>query len=42
VRQEDIEALQPQAISIMPEKQLNDLSDLEIASLLRFLSEQKP
>ncbi len=42
ISQDDIEVLQPQAISIMPEKQLNDLSNLEIASLLQFLSEQKP
>ena len=37
----DIEELQPQAISLMPEKQLNDLSDADIASLLEFLSQQK-
>ena len=37
----DIEELQPQAISLMPEKQLNDLSDADIADLLEFLSQQK-
>jgi len=37
----DIEELQPQAISLMPEKQLNDLSDADIAGLLEFLSQQK-
>lgn len=37
----DVEELQPQAISLMPEKQLNDLSDADIASLLEFLSQQK-
>ncbi|MBC7965787.1 MAG: c-type cytochrome [Fuerstia sp.] len=38
---DDVEELQPQAISLMPEKQLNDLSDADIASLLEFLSQQK-
>ena len=37
----DVEEIQPQAISLMPEKQLNDLSDADIASLLEFLSQQK-
>ena len=40
----DVEELQPQTISLMPEmpeKQLNDLSDADIASLLEFLSQQK-
>ncbi|MEJ7590832.1 MAG: PQQ-dependent sugar dehydrogenase [Planctomycetaceae bacterium] len=37
----DVEELQPQAISLMPEKQLNDLSDADIAGLLEFLSQQK-
>jgi putative heme-binding domain-containing protein len=37
----DIEEIQPQAISLMPEKQLNDLSDADIAGLLEFLSQQK-
>ena len=37
----DIEELQPQAISLMPEKQLNHLSDADIASLLEFLRQQK-
>ena len=37
----DMEELQPQAISLMPEKQLNDLSDADIAGLLEFLSQQK-
>lgn len=37
----DVEELQPQAISLMPEKQLNDLRDADIASLLEFLSQQK-
>lgn len=42
LKHDEIEEIQPQAISIMPEKQLNDLSDQEIAGLLQFLSEQKP
>ena len=37
----DVEELQPQAISLMPEKQLNDLSDADIANLLEFLCQQK-
>jgi putative heme-binding domain-containing protein len=37
----EVEELQPQAISLMPEKQLNDLTDADIASLLEFLSQQK-
>jgi hypothetical protein len=33
----DVEELQPQATSLMPDRQLNELSDQEIASLVEFL-----
>lgn len=36
----DIEELLPQAVSLMPDRLLNDLTDHEIASLVQYLSER--
>ncbi|MEZ6058753.1 MAG: hypothetical protein R3C19_00155 [Planctomycetaceae bacterium] len=41
IARKDVEDLIQQTVSLMPDRQLNDLSDQQIADLLEFLMTQK-